>query len=138
MRNESNVKGIAFMEAILRPRPSLDAPPPVMNEVQALLRTPEVGWDMIVNQNWFIEQRVPEGVVRKLTDAEIDAIREPFKDSSTRLPLWRWPNEIPIGSEPADVHEIVSAYTAKLQESDLPKLLLHATPAVSSGRPWWR
>ncbi len=57
-------------------------------------------------------------------------IREPFTDPSTRLPLWRWPNEIPIGGEPADVHDIISAYTARLQESDLPKLLFHADPGA--------
>jgi hypothetical protein len=40
----------------------------------------------------FIEQLVPQMIVRKLSDAEMDAIREPFTDPSTRLPLWRWPN----------------------------------------------
>ena len=130
MRNESNVKGIAFMEALLMPIPSLDVIPPAMKEVFAAFRTPEVGWNMIVNQNMFIEQLVPGMVVRKLTEAEMDAIREPFTDPSTRLPLWRWPNEVPIGGQPADVHELVSAYAAKLQESDLPKLLLHADPGT--------
>ena len=130
MRNESNVKGIAFMEALLMPIPSLDAMPTEMKELFQAFRTPDVGWDMIVNQNMFIEQLVPGMIVRKLTDAEMDAIREPFADPSTRLPLWRWPNEIPIGGEPADVHEIVSAYAAKLQESDLPKLLFHADPGA--------
>ena len=43
-------------------------------------RTPDVGWDMIVNQNIFIEQLVPGMIVRKLTDAEMDAIREPFAE----------------------------------------------------------
>ena len=95
MRNESNVKGIAFMEALLMPIPSLDPFPQEMRGVFTAFRTPEVGWDMIVNQNMFIEQLVPGMVVRKLTDAEMDAIREPFTDPSTHLPLWRWPNEIP-------------------------------------------
>ena len=65
----------------------------------------------------------------------MDAIREPFTDPSTRLPLWRWPNEIPIGGEPADVHEIVTAYAAWLQESDLPKLMFHADPGAMIAPP---
>ena len=130
VRNQSNVKGIAFMEALLMPIPSLDSMPGEMKEIFTAFRTPEVGWDMIVNQNMFIEQLVPQMVVRKLTDTEMDAIREPFTDPSTRLPLWRWPNEIPIGGEPADVHEIISAYAAKLPESNLPKLLFYADPGA--------
>ncbi len=101
-----------------------------MKEIFTAFRTPEVGWDMIVNQNMFIEQLVPGMVVRKLTDAEMDAIREPFADPATRLPLWRWPNELPIGGEPADVHEIISNYAAKLPGSELPKLLFHADPGA--------
>ena len=78
----------------------------------------------------FLEQLVPGMVLPTLTDVDMDAYREPFTDPSTRLPLWRWPNELPIGGEPADVHEIVSAYAAKLQESDLPKMLFHAAPGA--------
>ncbi len=117
------------------PIPSFDSMPMDMKEMFQAFRTPDVGWDMIVNQNMFIEQLVPGMVMRKLTDAEMDAIREPFTDPSTRLPLWRWPNEIPIGGEPADVHQIVTAYAAKLQESDLPKLLFHADPVSALSSP---
>ena len=110
------------------PIPSFDAMPAEFQEMFRAFRTSEVGWNMIVNQNMFIEQLVSGMIVRKLTDAEMDAYREPFTVPSTRLPLWRWPNELPIGGEPADVHEIISSYAAKLQESDLPKLLFHADP----------
>ena len=135
MRNESNVKGITFMEALLMPIPSFDSMPTEMKEMFQAFRTPDVGWDMIVNQNMFIEQLVPGMIVRKLTDVEMDAYREPFTDPATRLPLWRWPNEIPIGGEPTDVHEIVSAYAARLQESDLPKLMFHADPGAITPPP---
>ena len=52
----------------------------------------------------FLEQLVPGMVLPTLTDVDMDAYREPFTDPSTRLTLSRWPNEIPIGDEPADVH----------------------------------
>ena len=77
------------MEAIVYTYASLDGFPPEMRPVFEALRAPDVGWDMLVNQNMFVEQVVPASVVRKLTDAEMDAIGEPFKDPASRKPLWR-------------------------------------------------
>lgn len=134
MRNESNVKALAFMEALLMPIPSWDNFPTDFERLKRLkklfqdFRTPDVGWDMIVNQNVFIEQFLPSAVVRKLTEAEMDHYRAPYTDPPTRKPVWRWPNEIPIAGEPANVAAAVEVYNTKLQQSDLPKLLFAATP----------
>ena len=128
MRNEANIKALAFMEAILMPIPSWDAMPPDLKETFQAFRTPEVGWDMIVNQHMFVEQILPSLVVRGLTDAEMAHYRAPYLDPPSRKPLWRWPNEIPIAGEPAAVVAIVEEYHRKLQQSQLPKLLLSATP----------
>lgn len=128
MRNEANIKALAFMEAILMPIPSWDAMPPDLKETFQAFRTPDVGWDMIVNQHMFVEQILPSLVVRELTDAEMDHYRAPYLDPPSRKPLWRWPNEIPIAGEPAAVVALVEEYNRKLQQSRLPKLLLSATP----------
>ncbi len=130
MRNESNIKGIAMMEAILISVPSWDAFPPDFQEMFKGFRTPEVGWDMVVNQNMFVEGVLPNAIVRDLTEEEMNVYRAPFTDPESRKPVWRWPNELPIEGEPADVVEAVDAYGAKLQQSDLPKLLFHATPGA--------
>ena len=130
MRNEANIKALAFMEAIMMPIPSWDAFPPDLKQTFQAFRTPEVGWDMIVNQHVFVEQILPGAVVRTLTEAEMDHYRAPYTDPPTRKPLWRWPNEIPIAGEPANVVAAVEAYNAKLQQSDLPKLLFSATPGA--------
>ena len=130
MRHEDNVKGIAFMEAILMSIPSWDAFPADFVEVFKAFRTPDVGWDMIVNQNMFVEQILPGAMVRKMTEEEMNTYREPFRDPAARKPVWRWPNELPIGGEPADVNDAVNAYNQKLQQSALPKLLFHATPGA--------
>jgi haloalkane dehalogenase len=90
---------------------------------------------MLVNQNMFIEQVLPGGVVRKLTEAEMNHYREPFKEPASRKPIWRWPNEIPIEGTPADVVEAVANYNQKLQQSKLPKLLFHGTPGASISAP---
>jgi len=129
-RNEDNVRGLAFMEAILAPVPSWDAFPEGARQMFQAFRTPGVGWDLIAKQNVFIEQAIPGSVVRKLSDVEMDAYRAPFPDEPSRKPIWRWPNEIPIEGEPADVTEIVGAYNGWLQETQLPKLLFHADPGA--------
>lgn len=130
MRHEANIKGIAFMEAILMPTPSWDVMPAESRELFRGFRTPEVGWDMIVNKNMFIEQVLPHSVLRDLTETEMSHYRAPFADPTSRKPVWRWPNEIPIEGEPADVTAVVEAYNRQLQQSDLPKLLFHATPGA--------
>ena len=58
-------------------------------------RTPEVGWDLLVNKNVCVEQVLPAAMVRVLTGEEMDHYREPFKDPSSGKPVWRWPNELP-------------------------------------------
>jgi haloalkane dehalogenase len=129
-RNEANVKGLAFLEAILRPEPSWEAMPEGTRQMLQALRTPEVGWDLVVNQHIFVEQAIPGSVVRPLSETEMNHYREPFTDPASRTPIWRWPNELPIAGEPADVVEIVEAYHQWLQTTDLPKLLVYATPGA--------
>ena len=129
-RHKDNVKGMAFMEALLMPVPGWEALDEQARQLFQAFRTPEVGRDMIVNQNMFVEQVLPGGILRKLSATEMDAYRAPFTEPASRQPLWRWPNEIPIGGEPADVSAAVDAYSRWLQQSDLPKLLIHGTPGA--------
>jgi haloalkane dehalogenase len=129
-RHEENVKGIAFMEAIITPLSSWDEFPAGARETFQAFRTPDLGWEMIVNQNVFVEQVLPGAILRTLTDAEMDRYREPYLEPASRKPVWRWPNEIPIEGEPPDVVEAVAAYNMWLRETELPKLLFHATPGA--------
>ncbi len=130
MRNENNMKALAFMEAIMMPIPSWDAFPQEMKQTFQAFRTPDVGWDMIVNKHMFVEQVLPGAIVRKLTDAEMDHYRATYIDPPSRKPVWRWPNEIPIAGEPANVVTLVEEYNRKLQQSALPKLLFTVTPGA--------
>lgn len=134
-RHPDRVRGLAFFEAILAPIPSWDDFNPALRETFQAFRSAEMGRELLVNQNVFIEQVLPGAVARGLTEAEMNVYREPFKDPASREPVYRWPNELPIGGEPADVTEIVTAYNAWLQETDVPKLFLHADPgAISDAR----
>ncbi len=133
-RHEDNIKGLAFMEAIVRPTTWAEFPEQARQMFQAF-RTPEVGWNMLVNQNMFVERVLPGAILRKLTDEEMDRYREPYVDPPSRKPVWRWPNELPIDGEPADAVAAVQAYSEWLGKSDLPKLLLYAQPGALMREP---
>ena len=128
-RHEDNVKGLAFMEAIVQTL-TWDEWPEQARQMFQAFRTPEVGENMLINQNMFVEQVLPMSILRKLSDEEMNRYREPYADPPSRKPLWRWPNEIPIEGEPADVVEIVQAYSEWFGKSDVQKLLLHAQPGA--------
>jgi haloalkane dehalogenase len=129
-RHEANVRALVFMEAILMPVRSWEDLPEKFVSIFKVFRTPEEGWKLIVEQNFFVEKILPGSVVRRLTAAEMDRYREPYLVPATRKPLWRWPNEIPIAGEPADVVEAVGAYHQWLQQTELPKLLFYAQPGI--------
>lgn len=129
------IKAIAFMEAIVLPVPSWDKFASELKETFQAFRTDKVGWDLIVNQNMFIEKILPAGVMRELTEEEMNVYREPYKEPGSRKPLWRWPNEIPIAGEPSDVNEAVLRYNANLVDWDIPKLLFYAEPGVILPKP---
>lgn len=128
-RNPKNVKGIAFMEAILRPFPPLD-PSTEMGRTFIAFRTPDIGWDIIVNQNVFVEKVLPGMVIRGLTDEEMDVYRAPFLIPESRKPVWRWPNEIPFEGEPTDVASIVKVNNTWLTGTNIPKLLFYGSPGA--------
>ena len=128
-RHEGNTKGLAFMEAIL-PMQSWDAFPEGARDLFKSFRTKDVGEDLLINKNIFVENVLPGSVVRTLTDEEMDRYREPYLEETSRKPIWRWPNELPIEGEPADVWEAAVAYHEWLQRTEVPKILFHATPGA--------
>lgn len=133
MRHPDNVKAIAFFEAIVRPFPWDQFSTPEFRELFRQFRTGGVGgpgWQMIVEQNVFIEQLLPQAAARPLTDREMNAYREPFQTPESRVPIWRFARETPIGGEPPDVWDAASVYSERLRRSGIPKLMLYATPGA--------
>ena len=127
MRHENNIKGIAFMEALLKPVRWEDFPSDFKMGFK-LFRTSGIGWLMISVMNMFVTQILPQAIVRKLSAEEKNYYAAPYKTVQSRKPVRQWPCEIPIEGKPADVYEVISNYNQKLQESEVPKLLFFATP----------
>ena len=128
-RHRDAVKGIAYMEAIVCPLTWAQWPRVVTPVFQAL-RSPK-GEEMILESNVFVDQILPSSIMRKLGETEKNVYARPFlAPGEDRRPTLTWPREIPIGSEPKDVVEIVRAYAGWLEKSVLPKLFVNAEPGA--------
>jgi haloalkane dehalogenase len=113
-RKPEFVRGLAFMEFI-RPMSTWDDFPAAAREIFQNFRTPGVGEQMILEGNAFVEQILPGATIRKLTDKEMAVYRAPFPTPESRRPTWRFPNELPIAGEPADVYStMLEAYARYL------------------------
>ena len=126
-QNQDNIKGIAFMEGILKPAKWSEFPADFKTGFK-LFRTDGIGWFMISVMNVFVEKILPQATGRQLSKTEMDYYRAPYPTISSRKPLRQWPREIPIDGSPADVHQIVTEYNKALQEMECPKILFHAKP----------
>ncbi|HET6970689.1 MAG TPA: haloalkane dehalogenase [Phenylobacterium sp.] len=130
-RRPELVTGMAFMEFIRPLERWAD-----FHQVEAArdtfrkFRTPGVGEEMILQGNAFVERILPASVVRPLSEDEMDVYRAPFPTPESRLPTWRFPNELPIEGQPADVWARLSAAHAALRASTYPKVLLAGDPGA--------
>lgn len=128
-RHRDAVKAIAYTEGITKPL-SWEQWPKAMQPVFQGFRSP-AGEKMILEENFFIEKVVPASILGKLTDAEMDEYRRPFRNAGEdRRPTLTWPRQIPIDGEPADVVAIVEDYGRWLSTCDVPKLFFNADPGA--------
>ena len=124
------MKGIAYMEAIVRPQAWDHWDKMNMRPVLKALRS-EAGDEMVLRDNFFIEQILPKAILRTLSAEEMAEYRRPFAEPGEgRRPTLTWPREIPIEGEPADVTAIAAAYADWLATSNVPKLFVKAEPGL--------
>jgi haloalkane dehalogenase len=128
-RRPEFVRGLAFMEFI-RPMPTWDDFHVDAIETFQKFRTPGVGEEMILEGNAFVEGVLPSATVRQLTEEEISVYRAPFPTPASRRPTWRFPNELPIAGEPADVYATLESAHRALAQSSYPKLLFAGDPGA--------
>lgn len=128
-RHPEAVRGIAYMEAIVRPLSWTDWPKAAKGVFEAF-RSP-AGEKLVLEENVFVEQVLPGSIQRKLSDEEMAVYRRPYREpGESRRPTLTWPRQIPIDGEPADVTEIVTAYSRWLESAPLPKLFINADPGA--------
>jgi haloalkane dehalogenase len=128
-RHRDRVRGIAYMEGIVRPIASWDEWSPQATPIFQGFRS-DKGETMILERNMFVERVLPGSVLRKLTEAEMTEYRRPFLKAEDRWPTLTWPRQIPIAGEPADVMAIAADYSRWMAENDIPKLFVNAEPGA--------
>jgi len=129
-RHRQAVKGIAFMEAIVRPQGWDHWDKINMRPALQGLRS-EAGEEMVLRDNFFIEKILPGAILRTLSAEEMAQYRRPFAEPGEgRRPTLTWPRQIPVDGEPPDVAKIVATSADWLSTSRVPKLFLRAEPGA--------
>ncbi|HWX06426.1 MAG TPA: haloalkane dehalogenase [Bradyrhizobium sp.] len=128
-RHRDRIRGIAYMEAIVRPIASWDEWSPQAVPIFQGFRS-DKGEAMILDRNMFVERVLPGSVLRKLTETEMAEYRRPFLQREDRWPTLTWPRQIPIAGEPADVVAISTDYSRWMAENEVPKLFVNAEPGA--------
>jgi haloalkane dehalogenase len=128
-RHPERVRGIAYMEAVVRPltwEEWRDESRQIFQDLRS-----EAGEEMVLEKNLFIEGILPSAVLRDLTEEEMNVYRRPYLEpGESRRPTLTWPWELPINGEPEDVVSIVDDYSKWLAQSDVPKLFVNAEPGA--------
>jgi haloalkane dehalogenase len=128
-RHPERVRGLVYMEALVRPV-TWEEWPEVARKIFQAMRSP-AGEELVLEKNVFVERILPASVLRGLTEEEMRVYRRPYREpGESRRPTLTWPREIPIGGEPADVVAIVDEYARWLAQTDIPKLFVNADPGV--------
>jgi len=128
-RHPSAIKGICYMEGIVRPVQWSEwssAATPVFQGFRS-----DAGEAMVLEKNIFVEKVLPGSVLRGLTEAEMAVYRRPFTEpGEDRRPTLTWPREIPIEGTPEDVVQIVQEYSDWIKYTGFPKLFINAEPGA--------
>ena len=131
-RFPSQIAGIAYMEALVAPRPWAGFADE--EDMFRMLRRPDgSGETFCLEKNLFVEQAIPSEVIREMTSEEMAVYRSPYPTRESRLPTLVCVRDIPIEDEkqPADVYAVTDAYSKWLPSTDgIPKLFIKADPGT--------
>ena len=128
-RNQTRVKGLAYMEALVRPLTWEEWPEAARRVFQGF-RSP-AGEEMVLTNNVFVERVLPGSTLNGISEEVMEVYRRPYLETGeSRRPTLSWPRDIPIESEPADVVAIVAEYAEWLSGSEIPKLFVNADPGA--------
>ncbi|MEO1014323.1 MAG: haloalkane dehalogenase [Pseudomonadota bacterium] len=128
-RHPDNVRGLAFMEAVMMPMSLKDADP-AARFIFSRFRDPDAGYKINAEDNYFVEKLLPMMAGRDLSEAEMAAYRAPFPTERSRRPVAQWPFEIPLDGAPADNVKRIGDNFEWLRGADTPLLLVYAEPGM--------
>ena len=127
-RHEDRVKGLAFFEAHVRPTTDWNMLSLPVQQLASLLNRPGASYRAVVQQNYLVRKLLPSCIIRDLSSKEVEIYEQPFPTPESRKPLWQYVQDLPLGTGPDDVIELIDHYSKWLQQSSIPKLMMYAIP----------
>lgn len=122
MSNEGNCRGLVFYEAFLRAMVDENISLPFEEQLagfeeQELAVASEV-----------VDTMLSQSTMSQLSQNDMACYREPFSSPDSGKPIFQYLKELPRGDGKSEVDKIIAKYTAKLEKSLLPKLMLYSMP----------
>lgn len=127
--HKENIKDIMMIEAVHRPMEWSEADM-VGRYLFQRFRDPEDGYELIVEDHYFVEKLLPMMAGRDLSEQEMNSYRAPYVELEDRKPIRQWPLEIPISGTPERNVKSVGANYAYLKNSNVPLHFVHAEPGL--------
>ena len=128
-RHPDRVRGLVYMEAIVRPV-TWDEWPEAAKQVFQGFRS-EAGETMALERNIFVERVLPGSTIKGVSEEAMEVYRRRYTEpGESRRPTLSWPREIPIDGEPPDVVALVAEYADWLSRTPTPKLFINAEPGA--------
>ncbi|MEE3003581.1 MAG: haloalkane dehalogenase [Pseudomonadota bacterium] len=127
-----NVKGLAFYEAHIKTFKSEEDTALPVAEFVSMLKYHDDVYKKVIDDNFLLKNFLHAGMMHSLTNSELAAYTDPFKNKKDRLVLLQYINELPFGKKPNRVSDIIDSYSSFLQDSKIPKLLMYAIPGFTT------
>ncbi len=128
-RHPERVRGLAYMEAIVRPVTWAEWPEAARQVFQGFRS--DAGESMALERNIFVERVLPGSTLKGISEEAMAVYRRRYAEpGESRRPTLSWPREIPIEGEPPDVAAIVAEYAEWLSQTTAPKLFVNAEPGA--------
>ena len=127
-RHQDRITALAFFESHVRPITDWNMLSLPVQQLASLLDKPELSYRAVIEQNYLVEKLLPSGVIRSLTQQELEAYKKPFLTLESRKPLWQYIKDLPLGQGPDDVVALITRYSDWLQTTTIAKLMLFAVP----------
>lgn len=127
MRNPKNTAGLAFYEAFLRSEHGDDLSLPYQEQL-VTLQEEDNAFDLAANGEQFVNYFIPQTVMRRLTEQELLAYRQPFVAKGSGKPILQYLKELPNGANHSEAEKIIANYSKFLTKTSIPKLMLYSVP----------
>jgi len=128
--NPERVRGIAFMEAMVRPLSYADLPGSLKVGMR-VMRNPFFNWLLVGAGNVFLRSVLPDLTHRKMSPEVLASYRADYPTVASRQAVRMFPREVPFDGFPARSYDLVTGYIDWIARTDVPMLLLHGDDGVA-------